>query len=158
MPYSRPYTRPTQPKGTKSYGGSLFSNILGLAIGSAFYSSIDYLYDNGYSVKAYGDDVVYLNNVKQMGYTWSNGTLYFDNGSLTASEFVNATTYSDFSRYSALYNQLTSSYGLPLNQNTDVNARSATWWGQNQYITLTYGPYYANNGTLYYYTMLTLGK
>jgi hypothetical protein len=158
IPNKHTNERPTAPASNKRYSKSLFSNILGVALGTAINTSVNYLYNAGYSVVGYGDNVVLLNNVTQMGYTWPIATFYYTNGYMESSEFLYATDNYDLTRYNKIYNQLVSSYGAPVSINNTSNTMSTTWWGQGEYITLTFGPEYAKNNDLKYFTRLILGK
>ena len=54
----------------------MFGTILGVALGTAISVSINNLLNSGYTVSSYGDDVVYLQDVPQMNYSWPDAALY----------------------------------------------------------------------------------
>lgn len=161
MPAPRPWHRPTPPPHFRPrYGAPNFATILGVTIGTALNISINALMNSGYDVVGYGPASVYLNNVPMLNYTWPNATLSYVNGNLAGSEFVYSTPYYDMSRYNMLYSQLINQYGYPTTtQSNGGGSISSTWWGYNDnFVTLSYFPDYATNGTLRYYTSLTFGR
>jgi hypothetical protein len=93
-------------------------------------------------------------------YTWTNGTMYYNNGNLQSSEFIYSTSGYDRTRYNQVYSTLVSQYGYPVTvQNNGNNNISCTWWGyNNDYITLSFFKDTAYNGTSRYYTTLTVGN
>ena len=159
MPANRPFTRPTPPLPSYRYGRpSLFNTLFGLTLGTALNISLDYLIDWGYNVAGYANNAIYLTDVSQLGYTWPNATLYYNNGVMNGSELVYSTPQYDLTRYNVIYNNLLNQYGQPVSQNNANNTLSATWWGNNEYVTLSYYSDYANNGSLRYYTTVTCGN
>ncbi len=156
----RPYTRPLPPPSFRPYQGCpVIHGILGLSFGTTLSLSVDYLYNNGYSVDGYGNDVVYLRNVSAMSFVWSDATLYYSSGGLTASRFSYSTSYYDVSRYNTLYSTLASQYGNPVDFQSVNGGFVATWFGyDNGYISLEYGQQYSSGGSMRYYTTLTYGN
>lgn len=132
----------------------MFGTILGVALGTAISVSINSLLNNGYTVSSYGDDVVYLQNVPQMNYSWPDAALYYNNGRLYGSQFTYPSAYYDLSRYNSLYNVFMSQYGAPVQMMNQGGRMSATWFGAgNRYVTLSFG---LNGGS--YYTTLSFGN
>ena len=135
-------------------GGPVFGTILGVALGTAISVSINSLINSGYTVSSYGDNVVYLQNVPQMNYTWPDAALYYNNGVLYGSQFTYPTAYYDMSRYNNLYGIFTSRYGMPVQTTNQGGVMSASWFGAgNRYVTLSFG---LNGGA--YYTTLSFGN
>lgn len=80
---ARPHYRPTPPPAWRPRRGlPVIRGILGLTFGAAFNVSLDYLYNSGYTVDGYGNNIVYLRNVPAMNYIWTDGALYYGNGGL----------------------------------------------------------------------------
>lgn len=161
MPAHRPWRRPTPPPHFRPYTGMpAFAGILGLTFGTALGITVNALINSGYNVSGYGNDVVYLSSVPLYNMTWPNATLNYINGDLRGSVFTYSTPGYDMSRYNILYNDLVSRYGYPVSvENNGGYNVSTTWWGANNgYITLSYFTDYANNGSLRYYTTLSIGN
>lgn len=161
MPVNRPWRPPVPPRHWRPYHGApRFSTILGITLGTAIDITINSLLNSGYNVTGYGPNVVYLNSVPMMNFTWPNATFNYVDGAFRGSEFTYSTPGYDMSRYNMLYNQLISQYGYPVSvQNNGGDSVSATWWGYNNgYITLSFFPDYAYNGSLRYYTTLSVGN
>jgi len=160
MPPPRPYVRPVPPPRFTPFRGPSLSTILGVALGTTLNYALDCLVFNGYNVTGYGSDAIYLINVDQLNMVWPNATMYYNNGMLSASEFVYSTPYYDLNRYNTTYNMLYGAYGVPVNTVPYGSGGMITsWWGRNgQYITLSYSPMTAANGSLRYYTTLSLGN
>ena len=161
MPVNRPWRPPVPPRHWRPYHGApRFSTILGITLGTAIDITINSLLNSGYNVTGYGPNVVYLNSVPMMNFTWPNATFNYVDGAFRGSEFTYSTPGYDMSRYNMLYNQLISQYGYPVSvQNNGGDSVSATWWGYNNgYITLSFFPDYAYNGSLRYYTTFSVGN
>ncbi len=160
-PPPAPFRRPTPPPRNYVYYHSFptLRSILGVTIGTALNLSINALLNSGYNITGYANDAVYLSNVSQLSYNWPDATLFFNNGVLSASEFIYSTLYYDMGRYNNLYGRLISAYGNPYNVVPyGASGASATWWGPNgQFITLKYAPRYAVDGALRYFTTLSFG-
>lgn len=154
----RPHMRPVPPRGWRPASHvPILRGILGLTFGTAINLSLDYLFNSGYTVDGYTNDVVYLRNVNAMNYIWTDAALYYGNGGLDASAFYYSTPRYDLARYNNVYNSLVATYGMPVTINNTVNSMSATWFGGNNgYITLSFGPNTMNTG-LRYLTTLTVG-
>lgn len=159
-PPMRPYARPLPPPSFRPYRGCpVINGILGLSFGTTLSISIDYLYNNGYSVDGYGNDCVYLRNVSAMSFVWPDAMLYYTSGGLATSRFSYSTSYYDVSRYNRLYGTLVSQYGNPVDFQSINGGYVATWFGyDNGYISLEYGRQYSSGGSMRYYTTLTYGN
>ena len=138
---SRPAYRPVPPPAWRPRPGiPVIRGVLGLAFGAAFNISLDHLYNSGYTVDGYANDIVYLRNVPVLNYVWTDGALYYGNGGLDASSFYYSTPGYDLSRYNAVYSSLVRTYGTPVSVNNAAGAMSATWFGGNNgYVTLSFG-------------------
>ena len=156
VPFFGHFNRPVPPpRWHYRGGGPSFGTILGVALGTALGVSINSLVNSGYNVSSYGSNVVYLNNVAQMNYTWPDAALYYTNGILTGSQFTYPSAYYDMSRYNSLYNTFVSQYGMPVQTSNQGGLMSATWYGAgNRYVTLSFSSQY--NGS--YYTTLSFGN
>lgn len=154
----RPHYRPTPPpRWRPARGIPAIHGILGLTFGTAINLSLDFLYNSGYVVDGYSNDVVYLRNVNQLNYIWTDAALYYGSNGLDASSFYYATPYYDMTRYNAVYNNLVALYGQPVSINS-AGQLGATWFGGNQgYITLSFGANNVSGGALRYLTTLTFG-
>ena len=139
--FGRPHYRPTPPPSWRPRRGiPVIRGILGLSFGSAIGISLDYLYNNGYVVDGYTNDIVYLRNVPALNYMWTDGALYYGPSGLDVSSFYYSTPGYDLARYNTCYNALVSSYGVPVSVNNAGGSMSATWFGgQGGYITLSFG-------------------
>ena len=158
-PPPRPYHRPVPPPSFRPYYGCpTFSTIFGITLGTTINLSLDYLARNSYNVYGYGDDVIYLRNVNQYGYSWPDATLYYESNRLVGTQLIYSTSYYDHGRYNNVYHSLTSQYGNPVSVQNSSNGMTATWWGYDgQYITLDFRPSYTSNGQLRYFTTLSFG-
>lgn len=158
-PPMRPWHRPVPPPSWRPRPHApLLSTVLGITFGTALNLSLDLLFDHGYTVDGYGNNVVYLRDVNQYNYFWPDATLYYDNGGLQRSEFLYSTPYPDSYRYSQLYNNFLGVYGAPVNVVRTGATLAATWFAPNRgYITLQYAPQYAMGGSMRYFTTLTFG-
>ncbi len=139
--FGRPHYRPTPPPSWRPRRGiPVIRGILGLSFGSAIGISLDYIYNNGYVVDGYTNDIVYLRNVPALNYMWTDGALYYGPSGLDVSSFYYSTPGYDLARYNNCYNALVSSYGVPVSVNNAGGSMSATWFGgQGGYITLSFG-------------------
>lgn len=162
MPPPRPWHRPVPPPSFRPYHGApVISTILGITIGTAINATINSLLNRGYAVTGYSDNAVYINNVTQLNLLWPAATLYYnDMGGLAASEFMYSTAYYDMARYNIAYQSLMGNYGAPASVNQlSGGGVQANWWGNNgQFISLSFGPQYATNGSMRYYTTLSFGN
>lgn len=151
VPFFRSFSRPVPPASWHyAGGGPLFSSILGVALGSAISYSVAALVNAGYTVSSYADNVIYLQNVPQMNYTWTDAAMYYNNGILYGSQFTYPTAYYDMNRYNNLYTTFVSQYGAPVQLVNNGGVVSASWFGMdNRYITLSYG----RQGSSYYTTL-----
>lgn len=161
MPPPRPFYRPTPPPHFRpAVHFPTLSTVLGVAFGTAINLSINSLLYSGYDIAGYGPDAVYLNNVSQLNLNWPFATLYYTSGALSASEFAFSTSYYDTGRYNTAYSRLVNIYGMPYSSTPLGNGGvQVTWWGNGgQFITLSYAPQRADNGSLRYYTTLSFGR
>ncbi len=157
-PPMRPFRRPVRPAVWRPWTGPSLGNILGIAFGTALTMSLDYLYNNNYSVDGYNEDVVYLRNVNQMNYIWPDATLYYGPSGLIGSQFSYSTAVRDMSRYNSLYMNLVGRYGQPVSYTNNGGIMEATWFGApSGYITLQFGAMNPGSGTRFY-TTLQLGN
>lgn len=152
---SRPHYRPVPPPAWRPRRGiPVIGGVLGLTFGIAFNASLDYLYNSGYVVDGYGNNIVYLRNVPAMNYVWTDAALYYGNGGLDASSFYYSTPGYDMSRYNSVYTHLVNVYGIPVSTVTNGGIMTSTWFGGNRgYITLSFGAGDAGR----FLTTLTLG-
>lgn len=134
-------------------GVPTIGTILGLAFGSFIDAGINSLYNAGYSVAGYADNIIYLTNVTQLGLIWPQVSMNYTNGLLTNSQFSYYSAIPDTGRFNMTYTQLCMLYGSPV-ANT---GSTVTWWaGDNTgYITLNYSFMSALSGVSGYYTTLT---
>ncbi|MDE6327196.1 MAG: hypothetical protein K2L91_01570 [Duncaniella sp.] len=154
-PMVRPAYRPVPPPAWRPRRGlPIVRGILGLTFGAAINVSLDYLYNNGYTVDGYGNDIVYLRNVPALNYIWTDAALYYGRGGLDASSFYYSTPYYDVARYNNVYNVLVNTYGIPVATGNAGGVMTSTWFGGNNgYITLSFGS--ADGGR--FLTTLTMG-
>lgn len=131
--------------------------ILGLAFGSFIDAGINALYNAGYTVSGYYNDAIYLSNVRQLGYLWPEAIVQYNDGLMSGTQFYNWSAVPDQNMYYSLYNQLTASYGTPVEISYSNSGPTATWWGGGNtgYITLSYGYGPSVTGLNNYYTSLT---
>ncbi len=159
-PRVAPYHRPTPPPSFRPHRGCpVLHGILGLTFGTAINLSLDYLYNNGYVVDGYADNVVYLRNVNHLSLIWPDAELYYGPAGLLGSRFAYSTNHYDRTRYNRLYSTFVTRYGAPVSYRAVNNGFAATWFGyDNGYITLEFSPGYSSGGQLRYYTTLTIGN
>ena len=150
----RPHYRPVPPPAWRpAHRVPVIGGILGLTFGTAINASLDYLFNNGFTVDGYVNDVVYLRNVPVLNYVWTDGALYYGANGLDVSSFYYSTPSYDMSRYNNEYLGLVTSYGAPVSATRQGGVVTSTWFGGNNgYITLSFG---ASNGR--YLTTLTMG-
>lgn len=131
--------------------------ILGLTFGSFIDAGINALYNAGYTVNGYYNDAIYLSNVRQLGYLWPEAIVQYNDGLMSGTQFYNWSSIPDQNMYYSLYNQLTASYGTPVDISYSNSGPTATWWGGGNtgYITLSYGYGPSATGLNNYYTSLT---
>ena len=157
--YSGGWHRPLPPQAWRpTYTRPLVNSFLGLTFGMAFNSALDYLYNGSYIVDGYGQQEVYVRNVRELNFTWDDATLYFQNGMLVRSQFYDSSYGYNSSRYGTLYNRLMAMYGAPASYNNMGNGMSATWFGYSgDYVTLEYTMMSTSSGYRYF-TILTYGN
>lgn len=154
------YYRPTPPPTWRpSASVPHFNSILGVALGTFLSNSINSFYTNGYNVTGYNSNQVFLSNVNIFNVIWPEATMFYTNGYLSGSLFSYASYTYDPSRYNYVYNKITSQYGLPVStQNLSNGGMSCTWWGYNNYITLSFFPEYIPGYGQRYFTTLSMGN
>lgn len=134
-------------------GVPTLGTILGLTFGSFIDTGINSLYNAGYQVAGYADNVIYLTNVSQLGLLWPEVAMQYTDGLLTNSQFAYYSATPGMGRYNNVYSQLSMIYGAPVAS----TGSTATWWaGDNTgYITLHYAYMNSLQGVPGYYTTLT---
>ncbi|MDE6495365.1 MAG: hypothetical protein K2L30_03910 [Duncaniella sp.] len=157
-PFSRPL--PPPPGWRPRPGIPVINGILGLTFGSGISISLDYLFNNGYTVDGYGNDMIYLRNVPALNYIWTDATLYYGNGGgFDGSSFYYSTPYYDLGRYNAVYNTLVGTYGMPVAVNNGAGTLLSTWYGGNNgFITLRFNAQATVGGSVRYFTTLSFGN
>lgn len=154
-PWSRPVPPPNWVPGPRV---PTFTTLLGLSFGYGFNASINFLLNNNYTVYAYGNNAVYLNNVNMLNLMWPDATLYFSSGGLQYGDFIYATDYYATMRYNIAYSNIVSAYGSPVSTSYPNNGMSTCWYGRNgRFVTLTYAPMRGADGVFRYYTTLSFG-
>lgn len=153
----RPVTRPSNYHSRPNV--AYINSVLGLAFNTGISYGLTTLYDNNYYIDGYSDDVIYLRDVRELGYDWEDVMMNYSYGRLSSAQFVYSTRYDNESRYNSVYYDLCRLYGDPvmLNYNTRSPQGSMAWfgYGSNNYVTLDYYRDYAWNGSVRYYTVLT---
>ena len=158
-PPARPYRpaplvwyRPVIPAGWYPYAGApVIDRILGLAFGTLFDASLDYLYYNGYEIDGYADHIIYLRDVSLVNCLWDDVMLSYDSyDRLVNAQFVYHTTYYDRHRYDRVYRNLCRVYGQPI----IGNSYEVSWYGGNStgWVTLS-----MHNNLGHYYTTISIG-
>ena len=157
--YGCAWTRPCPPHGWRlGRVYPTFTTVLGITLGSAFDVSIAYLFDNGYNVYSYGNDIVYLSNVNQLNLLWPDASLYYGAHGLNRGDFVYSTSYYDTMRYNEAYARLVAAYGAPVSTTYPTNGMQTCWFGNDgRFVTLQFMPTYGADGILRYYTTLSFG-
>lgn len=135
-PMMRPHHRPVPPPMWRPGRIPVLRGILGLTFGTGISVSLNYLYNNGYTVDGYTNDMVYLRNAPALNYIWTDAALYYGANGLDVSSFYYSTPGYDLARYNACYNTLVATYGMPV----ALDGMTATWFGGNRgYVTLSFG-------------------
>ena len=149
--------RPVPPPGFRPWHRApIISGILGLTFGTAYYSSLDYLFTRGYEIDGYYNGVVYLRNIQELNCFWPDVMLnYGSRNALSSAEFHYSTSYDDLGRFNRLYSDLCARYGQPVTYAEDSQGIRSTWYGGNArgFVSLEY---YYNRGR--YYTTLSYGN
>ncbi|MBD5235770.1 MAG: hypothetical protein HDS61_05045 [Barnesiella sp.] len=157
--YTTAWVAPRPPRGWRP--GRVyptFSTILGITFGTAINNSLNYLFNNGYTVYSYGNNAVYLSNVNQLNLLWPDATLYYGASGLDRGEFVYSTSYYDTVRYNDAYARLVAAYGAPVSTSYPSNGMQTFWFGNDgRFVTLQYMPMYGADGVQRYYTTLSFG-
>lgn len=130
--------------------------IFGLNFGSFIDTGINSLANTGYNVVGYENNVVYLQNVKELGYDWPEAMIYYTDGLMSDVQLNYWTTSHNTKRYDKVYSKLVKTYGQPVNISNVDGIITSYWWtgAESEYITLQYGPNMTDSG-LYYFTTLT---
>jgi hypothetical protein len=115
------------------------------------------LYNNGYIVDGYGNDMIYLRNAPQLSLIWPDAILHYGPNGLIGSEFSYSTSHYDMSRYNQVYSTFVTQYGSPVSYNSSGGNITATWWGREGYVQLQFRHNYSYDGHLRYYTTLSFG-
>lgn len=157
-PKRHAYRRPVTPPSFRPHHRCpVIKTILGISVGTAFNVSLNHLINNGFIVDGYGNDVVYLRNVRQMSMIWPDATLYYGPGGLIGSEFSCSANYCDMTRYNQLYATFVTQYGAPVSVYQTGNRYGATWFGHDGYVSLKFEQDYSRGGDMRYYTYLSFG-
>lgn len=150
-----------RPKRASSYrintSNPIISGFLGILFGTSYYSSLDYLYNRGYEIDGYDNDRVYLRNVTELGFVWTDAIINYDSyGNMESAEMHYSTSYSSTSRFNKVFSTLSDTYGAPIEYSRKNGEYSAVWYGGDErgYITLEYykmnGRYYTTIAYSYY--------
>lgn len=161
MPPHHGWFRPAPPpKWRPSHHWRPFRSILGIALGTTINLSINALVNNGYTVSAYDNNTIFVNNVPMLNMMWPEALMFYNNhGGLCGSRFMYPTTYYDMSRYNSTYASLVSAYGAPVSVQSVSGGMEATWWGTgNQFIRLSFASQYDGYGRPGYMTTLSFGN
>lgn len=149
--------RPVPPPGFRPWHRApIISGILGLTFGTAYYTSLDYLFTRGYEIDGYYNGVVYLRNIQELNCFWPDVMLnYGSRNALSSAEFHYSTSYDDLGRFNRLYSDLCARYGQPVTYAEDSQGIRSTWYGGNArgFVSLEY---YYDRGR--YYTTLSYGN
>ena len=155
-PHYHHIIRPVIPVGYRPWHRApVIRGILGLTFGTAYYTSLDYLFNRGYEIDGYYDGIVYLRNINEMRCFWPDVMLnYGTTNALTSAEFHYSTSYDDLGRFNFVYRDLCAKYGTPMIYEETRNGIQSVWYGGNStgYVTLEY---FYQNGR--YYTTLSYG-
>ena len=153
-PHHHHIIRPVIPAGwCPWHKAPVIRGILGLTFGTAYYASLDYLFDRGYEIDGYYDGIVYLRNIVEMRVTWPDVMLnYGTNNAFNSAEFHYSTSFDDLGRFNYVHRELCRIYGSPMSYNESRSGIQAVWYGGNSigYVTLEYS-YMAGR----YYTTLS---
>ena len=153
-PHHHHIIRPVIPVGYHPWHRApVIRGILGLTFGTAYYASLDYLYDRGYEIDGYYDGIVYLRNVIEMRVTWPDVMLNYGSlNALNSAEFHYSTSFDDLGRFNFVHRELCNRYGSPMSYDESRSGIQAVWYGGNAtgYVTLEY---FYQNGR--YYTTLS---
>ena len=153
-PHHHHIIRPVIPVGWHPWHKApVIRGILGLTFGTAYYASLDYLFDRGYEIDGYYDGIVYLRNIVEMRVTWPDVMLnYGTNNAFNSAEFHYSTSFDDLGRFNYVHRELCRIYGSPMSYNESRSGIQAVWYGGNSigYVTLEYS-YMAGR----YYTTLS---
>ncbi len=136
-----------------------FGSILGVALGTAFNVALNELVYQGYNVNYYGDNTIYLNDVRMLNQNWPDAVMYYDSfGGLRGSRFMYSTSRHNTNRYDRVYRDLCRSYGRPAQVVNNGNGMEASWWGPaGQFIRLSYEAEYGYNSRPAFFTTLSYG-
>ena len=129
---------------------------MGIPFGIFIEQGINSLSTN-YTVTGYNDNIVYLDNVEELGYVWPEATVYFNDGLMSDTQFIYWNQYADDSRFRNVYSTICSRYGKPDSYTREEGSVTAGWWegDRSGFITLQYGPGMSADGYTLFYTTLT---
>lgn len=142
------YYRPVRPANWHVYyGRPSIGSILGLAFGTMFDASLNYLYYSGYNIDGYYDNVVYLRDVPFLSYNWPDVMLQYDANGLVYAQFALSSGYYNRTYYNRIYHELSATYGRPV----ITTGMQVTWFGGDGrgFVTLNL----ASEGRRYYTTV-----
>lgn len=147
--WNRP--RPPRPPRPKRFAHPLpvFRPVLGLTFGSLLNVGLSTLVNAGYNVVGSVNNHIYLSNVAGFGLTWPQVTVYYDGGAMSGAMYHYSSMTPSMARYNSVYRTLCNEYGMPLEHSVAGGVTSVTWWGDNGYITLQYGPSAGSGSTIY---------
>ena len=144
---------PEIPVGWAPYPGApIIDRILGINFGTLYYTSLDYLYYNGYEIDGYADHIIYLRNVNLLDYNWDDVMLIYDDyDRLVNAQFIYHSSRYTRTRYERIYKNLCRVYGRPVASNRE----GISWYGGSKtgWVTLSM----RNDGGRNYYTILSIG-
>jgi hypothetical protein len=130
---------PNRPSSYRPLTSSpVISGIFGLPFGSSIHLSLNHLFDRGYEIDGYYNDIVYLRNVNELGFFWPDAIIRYDQfDCLKSTELHYSTSYNSTSRYNKIYKKLRKIYGQPIKYK---GANKAVWYGSDfrGFITLEY--------------------
>ncbi len=154
-PYCRPIPRPVPPPNWRPYyRAPIINGILGLAFGSIYSNTLDYLYDRDYTIDGYTQDAVYLRDVRQLVFNWPDVILNYAYGRLANAQFIYSSYYYDRVRFDRVYSELCRMYGYPVTSRNGSGSYEYVWYGRSRegLVSLEY----YNDGNRYY-TILSYG-
>lgn len=132
---------PVRPVGWRPITGiPIIDGILGLTFGINYSTSLSYLYNNGYYIDGFYDNVIYLRDVQLFGFYWPDVMMQYDDyNNLSYVQFIYSTPYADRVRLRRIYRNLCNTYGSPVAFRDDEISQ-ISWYGGNGvgYVTLRY--------------------
>lgn len=158
-PDHRPWHRPTpRPDYRPNAGYRWFDDIFGLSRGISISVSLGRLAGLGFDILGYGNDDIYVRNIRQFNSLWPEAQYFYDRGMLVGAELYHSTGHHNTARYDKTYNVLVQLYGYPYSRDNHGRSRSATWFGPDgRFITLTYDKLRAPDGSNRWFTTVAIG-